>query len=69
MSGRNWRDAGAYAELASLDAAGFAWEFLKRNPEFIADLRRLRKLERRRPLTRQERDEFARRWGVRSRWP
>ena len=54
------RQSRSVAELA---------EFLKRNPEFISELRDLRKIEQRRPLTRQERDEFARRWGVRSRWP
>ena len=32
MSQPNWRDAGAYGGVRPLDAAGYAWEFLKRIP-------------------------------------
>ena len=41
MSRANWRAPGAYEELRSLDAPGFAWEYLRRNPEFQRDRARL----------------------------
>jgi hypothetical protein len=31
---RDWRDAEDYADLASLDLASLAWEFLRRNPQY-----------------------------------
>jgi hypothetical protein len=34
MSGADWRNPDAYEELRSLDAPGFAWEYLRRNSEF-----------------------------------
>ena len=68
MSQPDWRDAGAYGGVPPLDAAGYAWEFLKRNPLFIRELRLLRRIARRRKLTRAEQEQFALRWGVRFRW-
>ena len=47
MSRSNWRDAGAYGGTRSLDAPGYAWEFLKRNPLFVRELRLLRRIARR----------------------
>ena len=32
---------GAYEELRSLDAPGFAWEYLRRNPDFLRERRKL----------------------------
>lgn len=68
MSRPNWRDAGAYGGVRPLDAAGYAWEFLKRNPLFVRELRLLRRIAHRRKLTRVEQELFALRWGVRFRW-
>jgi hypothetical protein len=51
MSRPDWRDSGAYEELRSLDAPGFAWE----------------EASRRRALTAADEDTFAQRWGVRFR--
>jgi hypothetical protein len=54
MSGDDWRDPGAYEWTQSLDAFGFAWEFLRRNPEFVKELRFLTRIARRRSLTETE---------------
>ena len=63
----NWRDAGAYGRLQSLDAPGFAWEFLKRNPSFVAELESLKATSKRRKLTPSELEQFSLHWGVRIR--
>jgi hypothetical protein len=34
MSKEDWRSASAYEYAAALDAAGLAWEFLRRNPDY-----------------------------------
>jgi hypothetical protein len=67
MSRADWRIPGAYEELRSLDAPGFAWEFLRRNPDFQQDRRRLERVALRGVLNQAEVDAFARRWGVRFR--
>lgn len=35
----DWRDPESYKHLQKLDRAGWAWEWLKRNPDFIAACR------------------------------
>src|SRR6266508_3460300 len=40
MPRAEWRSPAAYEELRSLDAPGFAWEFLSRNPAFERDCKR-----------------------------
>jgi hypothetical protein len=67
MSTADWRSADAYQELRSLDAPAFAFEFLRRNPEFRADHARLARKARGRPLEVSDADAFAERWGVRFR--
>jgi hypothetical protein len=37
----DWRDAQDYKPLLDLDRVGWAGEWLRRNPEFLADLRRM----------------------------
>lgn len=37
MSFPDWREAGDYVALAELDAAQWAWEFLRRNPDYQRD--------------------------------
>jgi hypothetical protein len=32
----NWRDASSYAYTQALSSEGWAWEFLRRNPEYRA---------------------------------
>jgi Family of unknown function (DUF6499) len=67
MSRADWRSPGAYEELRSLDAPGFAWEFLRRNSDFQQDRRKLERAARRCALNHAEVDAFTRRWGVRFR--
>ncbi len=67
MPRAEWRSPAAYEDLRSLDAPGFAWEFLSRNPAFEGDRRRLEQAGHRGPLSADELDGFARRWGVRFR--
>jgi len=67
MSRADWRTPGAYEELRSLDAPGFAWEYLRRNPDFQQHRRKLERTARQGVLNQAEADAFARRWGVRFR--
>ena len=67
MSRTEWRSPAAYEHLHSLDAPGFAWEFLSRNPAFERDCKRLERAGDQRQLSVDELDDFARRWGVRFR--
>ena len=67
MSRADWRTPSAYEELRSLDAPGFAWEYLRRNSDFQQDRRKLERAARRGVLNHAEADAFARRWGVRFR--
>jgi len=65
MARPDWRSASAYEELRPLDAPAFAYEFLCRNPEFLADHARLMRKGRARALDTDEKEEFSKRWGVR----
>jgi hypothetical protein len=65
MSGADWRSLTAYEDLRSLDAPGFAWEFLRRNRAFQQHRKRLEQAAERGALSADELDRFARRWGVR----
>ena len=67
MPRAEWRSPAAYEDLRSLDAPGFAWEFLSRNPAFERDCKRLEHADDQDPLSAGELDDFARRWGVRFR--
>ncbi len=65
MPRAEWRSQAAYDELRSLDAPGFAWQFLNRNLAFERDWKRLERASEHRPLAAIELDRFAQRWGVR----
>ena len=67
MPRAEWRSPAAYEDLRSLDAPGFAWEFLSRNPALRARLQTLEHADDQDPLSAGELDDFARRWGVRFR--
>jgi|SRR5581483_5375448 len=67
MAREDWRSASAYEELRPLDAPAFAYQFLRRNPEFNADHARMIRASRKRPLQPAELEDFSRRWGVRFR--
>lgn len=65
MARADWRSPSAYEELRPLDAPAFAYEFLRRNPDFLSDHARLARKSRSRTLDAAEATAFARRWGVR----
>lgn len=67
MSRAYWRSPGTYKELQTLDAPGFAFQFVSRNLAFIEDRDRLQRAARRNSLDPAEADAFARRWGLRFR--
>lgn len=64
MSLPDWRSAADYEDLRSLDAPGFAWEFLRRNKAFKAERARLADDAACRSVNPEEAEDFARRWGV-----
>ena len=64
MSRAYWRSPGAYKELQTLDAPGFASQFVKRNPDYVRDRERLEQMAREGALDPAEADAFARRWGL-----
>lgn len=67
MSRTDWLAPSGYEQLQSLDAPGFAWEFLRRNPEFLKDCSTLERAENDGKLAAADEEHFARRWGVRFR--
>ena len=67
MPRAEWRSPAAYEDLRSLDAPGFAWEFLSRNSAFERDCKRLELAANKVPLSAGELTSFAQRWGVRFR--
>jgi hypothetical protein len=62
-SASNWRSCATYEYLNELDPAEFAWEYLRRNPEYQRDFRRVR----REPAPDGETEASARPWGLRFR--
>ncbi len=67
MGSTDWRLPDAYEALRVLDAPGFAWEFLRRSPEFRAERAALADAEQQGMLDQARADAFARHWGVRFR--
>ncbi len=37
MSSRDWRSGAAYDDLDDLSLRGLAWEYLRRNPDYVAE--------------------------------
>jgi hypothetical protein len=60
----DWRAPAAYRHTKNLPAAGFAWEYLRRNDEYRHEYQTLVALPR--PDARQV-EAFAQRWGLRFR--
>jgi hypothetical protein len=67
MDKKDWRSEIPYNHLRRLDAPGFAWEFLKRNPAFERERLHLEQSARDGSLEITEADVFAAHWGVRFR--
>jgi hypothetical protein len=65
MSTTNWRSPETYEDQRSLDAPGFAWEFLRRNPSFIQDVRELHRAALKSTAKRADLADFVQRWGLR----
>jgi hypothetical protein len=63
MSRPDWRDPAAYETLRALDAPGFAWEFLRRNPEFQRDRSKLERADSQGTLSKADEEAFTSRWG------
>ena len=64
MQSIDWRTPAAYKHVKDLPAAGFAWEYLRRNEDYRKDVERLTRTER---AAVEELDAFAARWGLRFR--
>ena len=69
MSRPDWRSPDAYEDVLSLDAPGFAWQFLRRNPAFNRAWRALDQAAQKGALKQTDTDAFAQNWGVRFRAP
>ena len=65
MAPSDWRSSAEYESLRSLDAPGFAWEYLNRNPDFQHDLRLLAEQQTQGQLSPDDQAGFARHWGLR----
>ncbi|MFG1186246.1 transcriptional regulator domain-containing protein [Xanthobacter aminoxidans] len=62
MPSTDWRSPAAYAHAKSISAAGFAWEYLRRDDDYRRDFHRMRRLQR---LDGDAQTAFAERWGLR----
>ena len=62
MQSIGWRIPAAYKHVKDLSAAGFAWEYLRRNEDYRDDVTCL--AQKAEPSV-SEVDAFACRWGVR----
>ena len=58
----DWRAPAAYRHVKNLPAAGFAWEYLRRNDDYRHDFQTIARIEQ--PGVR-DLEAFARRWGLR----
>lgn len=62
MPSSDWRSPAAYAHAKSIPAAGFAWEYLRRDDDYRRAFRRARALPR---TDIDARKAFSERWGLR----
>ncbi len=61
-----WRSDAAQEQLNRLDRPGFAAEFLRRNPDYVADCNQAKRLIAQGTLDQDTAQaELARRWGLR----
>nr|WP_312826858.1 DUF6499 domain-containing protein [Brucella anthropi] len=58
----DWRSPAAYLHTKNIPAAGFAWEYLRRDDDYHRDFEKLRHI--RRPAARSL-ATFSKRWGLR----
>lgn len=62
MQSIDWRTPAAYHHATKLPAAGFAWEYLRRNDEYRQDFM---KIVRQHDPFGDALEAFVRRWGLR----
>ncbi|WP_409411138.1 transcriptional regulator domain-containing protein [Bradyrhizobium sp. CIR3A] len=60
MPDTDWRSEEAYSGLKKAEAADLAWEWLRRDPSYQDDYRRLSRGERSNAAA----DQFRRKWGL-----
>ncbi|WP_225157422.1 MULTISPECIES: DUF6499 domain-containing protein [unclassified Bradyrhizobium] len=60
MPDTDWRSEEAYSGLKKADAADLAWEWLRRDPDYQEDYRRLSRRQRSSATT----DQLRRKWGL-----
>lgn len=58
----DWRSPAAYRHTKHLPAAGFAWEYLRRNDEYRHDFQTIALTG---PPDARQLESFAQRWGLR----
>ncbi len=58
----DWRSPAAYKHTKNIPAAGFAWEYLRRNDDYRQDFQTIALTGRRNA---RELEAFAHRWGLR----
>lgn len=58
----DWRSPAAYRHAKSIPAAGFAWEYLRRDDDYHRDFQTITRI--RKPGA-QRLETFAQRWGLR----
>lgn len=64
MPTSDWRTPAAYDHVQNISAAGFAWEFIRRDPDYRRDFREM--ITSPHGAT-EVRTAFANRWGLRFR--
>lgn len=64
MPSSDWRSPAAYGHAHSIPAAGFAWEYLRRDDEYRRDFQHLM---RKPDHDTEARTAFSNRWGLRFR--
>ncbi|MFG1393796.1 transcriptional regulator domain-containing protein [Xanthobacter agilis] len=64
MPSSDWRAPAAYGHAHSIPAAGFAWEYLRRDDEYRRDFHRLKRKSRH---DTEAQTAFSNRWGLRFR--
>ena len=58
----DWRSPAAYSHTKTIHAAGFAWEYLRRNDEYREDFHSVTASEK---LGKEQLEAFVQRWGLR----
>lgn len=58
----DWRSPAAYEYAEHITAAGFAWEYLRRDDDYHRAFRSITSIE---DLSGELLDEFSKRWGLR----